>query len=386
MLPIFTLVFAVELLSTAFPPLAPSFADRFQLSQFQLGSLFAATNLTMLVVSFPLGLLVRSRPRRMTIAAAGVVAVSAAGQGIASSFAALLVSRALLGFGVAAIWTAGLALLADISRSPTRVLATTLAVAGVADTIGPTLAGATATHFGTRTPFVAIMALTLASLIGLFRVPSPPTEHHAPSDSVRAAARALPREAVILGAVAVVVITGLTASVTDLLVPLQLHDNGLTSGAIGLVYSLAGVFYVAMTALTSRLGARATSLESALLVIVGIAVVLVVPAISMTTAALATYLIIRQGMNGAGSTIAYALGSAGAVRAGIYRGPAIGLVNSIWAGTTVIGPLAGGALAEAIGRQAVFAALMAFSVLTGGIVFGVRSRDRRPQPSRNTGA
>ena len=59
--------------------------------------------------------------------------------------------------------------------------------------------------------------------------------------------------------------------------------------------------------------------------------------------------------------ISFPLGAAGADRAGIGRGVVLGLLNGVWALANVIGPIAGGALADLAGRSAVYVLLAASS-------------------------
>ena len=52
----------------------------------------------------------------------------------------------------------------------------------------------------------------------------------------------------------------------------------------------------------------------------------------------------------------------GAEQAGIGKGVVLGMLNGVWAAANVIGPIAGGALAQIAGRSAVYLVLMAISV------------------------
>ena len=61
--------------------------------------------------------------------------------------------------------------------------------------------------------------------------------------------------------------------------------------------------------------------------------------------------------------ISFPLAAWGADRAGIGRGVVLGLLNGVWAAANVIGPIAGGALAEVAGRSAVYLLLVGASLV-----------------------
>jgi MFS family permease len=74
-------------------------------------------------------------------------------------------------------------------------------------------------------------------------------------------------------------------------------------------------------------------------------------------------------------TTSYPLGAAGGPCAGVGAGMVMGLLNGAWALTTVVGPLAAGALAQAIGERASYGLLQAIAVAA---VVAVWLRARRP--------
>ena len=97
---IYALILAMSMQFTAMVPLAPSFADRFDLSKLETGALFTVSGLAIIAVAMPAGLLAdRIGARAVTIAAAGLLTVSALGQGAADSYPALLAARGVFGVG-----------------------------------------------------------------------------------------------------------------------------------------------------------------------------------------------------------------------------------------------------------------------------------------------
>src|SRR4051795_8276469 len=97
----------------ALVPLIPTYTTQFDLSVFEAGLVVAAPAIAMFALSVPVGLLSdRVGPRVVTVAASSILAVSALGQGIAGSYAVLLLSWTLFGITSAIIYTAAPAWLA----------------------------------------------------------------------------------------------------------------------------------------------------------------------------------------------------------------------------------------------------------------------------------
>src|SRR5712691_2036436 len=112
--PVYALVFAAGMVQSALAPLGPVYAAELGLTRVQVGALFAAASVAMLVVTLPIGVIAdRLGARRLTVAAALLVGLSALGQGLARDFWLLLGARALFGVAFGAVWTAGLAFLAE---------------------------------------------------------------------------------------------------------------------------------------------------------------------------------------------------------------------------------------------------------------------------------
>jgi len=69
---------------SALAPLGPVYAAELHLSRVQVGELFAAASVAMVVVAFPIGLVTdRLGACRLTVGAAALVALSSPGQGLA---------------------------------------------------------------------------------------------------------------------------------------------------------------------------------------------------------------------------------------------------------------------------------------------------------------
>ncbi len=86
---------------------------------------------------------------------------------------------------------------------------------------------------------------------------------------------------------------------------------------------------------------------------------LLLPVVSATVPSLVSLLVLRSPIFAVLFGISFPLAAWGAEQAGIGKGVVLGMLNGVWALANVIGPLAGGALAQLAGRSAVYLVLMA---------------------------
>src|SRR5438094_360955 len=126
--------------------------------------------------------------------------------------------------------------------------------------------------------------------------------------------RAVRRDEFVLGGLALLMLLGFVSGGVNLLVPLHLRANGVSAGAIGLVFSAASGLFTVVSAVVARLGERAVSLKtggvSALLL--GLSILLLVA--SGSTAAAVAFVLLRAPFWAVMDTIVYPLGAAGAHR------------------------------------------------------------------------
>jgi DHA1 family bicyclomycin/chloramphenicol resistance-like MFS transporter len=358
-------------------PLGPVYAEELHLSRLQVGALFAAASVAMVVVAFPIGLVTdRLGARRLTVGAAALVALSALGQGLGQEFWLLLASRAAFGVAFGAVWTAGLALLSEggaVERRSVR-LGASIPVAGAASTIGPAFAGVVAGQFGVAAPFVVIAAAAAATAAALVLAPAVVPPEPVERASLRRVLGSLGRSRHVAASVAILVVAGFSGSLAYLLVPLRLKANGLSVGAIGAILAASALCYIGASMAVTRLGERAATPVVAGVAVTALGLALALPALTTASIALSLFLLLRSACNAAMSTVAYPLASAGAAEAGIGTGTAIGLVNAAWAMSTAVAPLAGGAIAQSAGDRAAFAVLVPVTLLTGVWLFTVGAR------------
>jgi len=350
----------------AIVPVAPSFADKLDLSKVEVGAVLASAGLTTLLVSLPIGLVSdRIGTRGLLRCSAAVVAISTLGQGLAPDFWSLLAARALFGAALGTIWTAGLAWMAEggARRRDPSALGAPVVIAGIGIMTGPAFAGLLADHFGLRAPFLVLAVLSAVITVSLFAWGTEETSYgHEPLFATLRKAR---RERVVIGSLVVMVALGVTGGGVNVLVPLGLKANGYSAGETGLVFTGASTLFVISCIAVTRLGARGVSLRiagcGALLYggVMGLAVV------SLSSAALVTFAVVRAPFWAMLSTLAYPLGALGAKRAGLGAGAMMGVLNFVWGAAGSIGPLLAAGVAQTAGLRTAFAVLLAGLVGAG---------------------
>jgi len=371
-LPVYALVFTAGMVQSALAPLGPVYERDLHLSSVQVGALFAAASVTMLLAALPIGVVTdRLGARRLTAAAAVVIAVSAVGQALAGDFWLLLASRAVFGIGFGAVWTAGIALLAEVPTAGRRsALGATIPVTGAAVALGPAFAGVVAARFGIAVPFLAIAAAAGVVAVAIARAPEAIEPDRVERPSVGAMLRAVRGHRPVLAAAVLLTAAGCSSSLGFLLVPLRLRSNGVSVGTIGAILGVAALFYVSAGIVAARLGAQVARPAVAGLAVLVLGLAVGLPALSTSTLSLVAFLFIRAGCNAAMTTAAYSLVTDGAGDAGVGAGAAIGLVNAAWAVSTVVMPVAGGAIAGAASDRLAFALLVVPTLAAGVWLIG----------------
>jgi MFS family permease len=364
----YALLFFDEIVLLGMVPLAPTYADRLGLTDAETGLLLGVASLAPVLVAIPVGVYAdRIGARRLVLAGAVVLALGALGQGLAETFWPLLAARAVLGVGSAVLWTAGTAWLSDSvsERRRSAALGGVMTVAGVGASIGPAFAGYVAEVAGTATPFlICAGAIAVTTIVLATAGPGGRSEHeYLPFRTTMLVVR---REQLVLAALAITVLAGISDGVVGLLAPLQLDDNGLSSGAIGAVFSVAAALFLLGSTLCVRLGDRAVTTGVAMKGSLALAVAVVPLVASTVTSSVVAGVALRALAVAVLYTISFPLAAHGAVRAGVGRGAALGVMNVGWGASTLVGPLAAGAIAETIGPRVAYAGVIALALATAG--------------------
>jgi ACDE family multidrug resistance protein len=365
-LPFYAVAFLSEVVWMALVPLAPTYAERLHLSELQTGVVLAAAGFATLVVSLPVGVLAdRIGTRRLTLAAAALVAASSLGQALAVDFWSLLCSRVAFGVALGAIWTAGLAWIADAvpSRRGPSALGTPVTVAGLGIMAGPVFAGTLGGALGVRAPFLVLGLAAAVATIALARGGGHETPFR--REPLFATLRSARGDCIVLASCVVMVFIGLVNGGVNLLAPLELRRHGFSAGSTGVVFSASSVVFVAVSLTVTRVGSRAVSLRlvGPAVLLYGVTILLVVAGTSSVF--VVAFMLLRSPFWGVVSTLAYPLGALGADRAGVGRGAVMGLLNLLWGAAGTVGPVVAAAVAQGAGPRWAFATLVALAALSG---------------------
>lgn len=374
---VYGLVLASSSAQFAIVPIMPAYAHLFGLSAFMQGMVLGATGIATLAVSVPAGALSdRFGARRLTLWAGLLMAIAIFAQSLAADFPALLASRLVFGIGYGVVWTAGLSWLAETVPAGSG-LGGSVASAGVGGVAGPAASGALVQYFGLATPWLVTAGgfAVITICLGLLRMPARPS---APAASAAASLRAAAADRNTICAAAAIVTAGVTTGVSALLVPAQLHAAGASPGRIGLDFSIAGMVFVAASALTASAGRRAVRTRVICGGMLALAAALSPAALTAAPLALVAMLCITTAARSVLWTVSYPLAAEGARQSSAGLGVVVGLLNGIWAATTVLGPLAAGLAAGHLSPRAVFGLTEAACTAALAVTVAVAWRTRHP--------
>ncbi len=342
-------------------PLVPTYARTFDVSQAAIGLLFGSYAAALLLATPLFGLLADRVGRRGPLLW-GLIGLAAATLlfAFAESFPLLLVARVLQGISGAATWTAGLALLADVTPPQTRGRTMGLAMSAMAlgILIGPTFGGFLYEWGGYRLPF--LIAASIALLDGLARLllltnpPYQPGAHTTLWRFARDRRMLLLNGAVIMG-----------AGVMTLLEPtLPLHlerQLGASPGMIGLLFGAITLAYALTSPVAGALADRWGRMPVMLFGMIGVGLLL--PLVALPTTLLVTAgVLFLLGMLIAPlltPTMAELADTVDSYGQGGY-GAAYAIYNAAYAVGMLFGPVSGGLLAQVFGLPT---ALIIFGVI-----------------------
>jgi MFS family permease len=386
----------------AIVPLLPRMSSHFGLSASQTALLLALPGLATLAVSVPSGIAAdRVGARRVTLGAGLLLCLACAAQSM-PSLAAVLAGRIVFGVAFGVVWTSGMAWLAelDAERGETArpALGPAVTCSSVGIMLGPAVGGVLAQQIGLGAPFAAVAAAAALIVVPLLagtastasatpaRAPEPaglPLEiayfqapvSDRPGPMTPRVLLALARRPKVAAAAGALVVSGAVSSASQLLVSGGLHRLGLSTGRIGLAFSVAAVCYIAVSAAVVRLGSRTHTVKFNAITTAVLAVALV-PALASTGAvALLMVLVLQAAPRAVISTIAYSLASERSDEDPSSDGVVFGMLNGAWAAATVLMPLLAGALEQAAGAEVAYLAVIVLAVMVAAsLVAGATER------------
>jgi MFS family permease len=389
----------------AIVPLLPRMASHFALSASQTALLLALPGLATLAVSVPSGIAAdRIGARRVSLGAGVLLCLACLAQAL-PSLAAVLAGRIVFGVAFGVVWTSGMAWLAELDEARGGSgLGPAVTCSSVGIMLGPAVGGVLGQHIGLGAPF-AVIGVAAAAIVAPLALGTKATRRATPAPAVEPAdlpieiayfqppvsdgpgkvtprvLLALVRRPRVAAAAGALVVSGAVSSASQLLVSGGLHHLGLSTGRIGLAFSVAAVCYIAVSSVVVRLGTRAQTLKFNALSTAALAVALVPALASTGTVALVMALMLSAGPRAVISTIAYNLASqrsgedpAHPAHSG-SDGVVFGVLNGAWAAATVLMPLLAGAVEQAAGIEIAYLAVIIPSLaVSGWLVAGVAAR------------
>jgi MFS family permease len=363
---------------TALAPLLPHFATRYDLGKGGAGVLAALYALGVLTASVPGGIAAsRLGPKRAVLLGVALTAVASLGFGLAGDKWTLGLARLAQGVGSAFSWAGALAWLVGAAPPARRgtMIGTTMGAAVFGALLGPAVGAiATPTLAGVRTTFIGVSVVGFALAGWVAAHPGTPA-HPQPLSALRRADKRL------LGALWLLVLPAFLFGALDVIAPLHLHARGWGGVAIGGTFLVAAALETALNPLLGRFTDRhGRTLPVRFALVASIAVSLALAA-ATTPLLVAALLVTASAVYGAFFTPGMALVSDTAEQNGIAQGLVFGVMNGAWALGNVIGPSAGGALAESAGDAVSYLLLAALCLATLGVAVAYSQPRLRPSSS-----
>jgi MFS family permease len=363
------IVFVDAMLFGAIIPLVPGYADEFGLSKTGAGLLVGAFGAGALLGGIPGGIAAaRLGPRRAVLGGLLLLAVASFAFALSDSPWTLGLSRFVQGFSSTVTWAGALAWLTVAAPRERRgqLIGTAFGFAVLGAILGP-MFGSVAHLVGIEAAFAAtgVVAVVLAAWSAAS--PDAPAEQPEPGAVRRAFA-----DRRFVGGLWLNLLPALLFGLLDVLAPLRLDVGGLGPLAIGAVFVGAGLMETILNPLVGRFSDRRGRLLPTRLALA--ASVAVAAALAFAEQPIFVILLVCAAAIAFGGfyTPGMALVSDRAEYAGLAQGLGFGIMNSAWAVGNLIGPSAGGALADATSDAVPYLLAGALCLLTLALTTTVR--------------
>lgn len=341
-----SIIFVDAMLFSALTPLVPGYVEEFDLSKAGAGLLVGAYGAGALFGGIPGGLAAaRWGPKRAVVGGLLLLSVASFAFAAADSAFTLGGARFVQGLSSTATWAGALAWISVVAPSTRRgeVIGTAFGAAIFGAVLGPVF-GALADLAGIQLSFAVVGGFTLvfAALATLAR--SAVTE----TATLGGLTRAL-RDERFLGGLWLNMLPAMLFGVLIVLTPLVLDDAGWTTFGIAAVFFGAGLVEVLLNPFLGRVSDRVGRLLPIRFALTASIVVAV--ALGFASKPLLISLLVCAAAVSFGSlyTPSMTLTSHRAEAVGLAQGLAFGVMNTAWAFGELVGPSAGGALADSYG-------------------------------------
>ena len=365
------IIFVDALLFTALTPLIPLYAEEYELSKAGAGLLVGAYGAGALLGGIPGGLAAsRFGPKRAVVGGLILLSVSSFAFAAADSALTLGGARFVQGIASTATWAGALAWISAVAPRERRgeAIGTAFGAAIFGAVLGPAFGGvAELVSVEAAFSLVGLATLAFAGLALLARSADSETA------SLAGLRRAF-RDQRFLGGLWLNMLPAMLFGLLIVLTPLALDDAGWSTFAIAGVFFASGLVEVVLNPLLGRYSDRAGRL---LPIRAGLAasVVVALALAASSEAAIIALLVFAAGISfGSLYTPSMSLTSHRAETAGLAQGLAFGVMNTAWAFGELVGPSAGGALADTAGDAAPYLVGAVLCALTLAATYRVAGR------------
>ena len=357
-------------------PMLPSVRNDLGLSSVQIGLVLTTTTLAMLVAALPIGYATnRFGTRVPLLLAAALMPVGLVGQAFVGGLGGLLAARLLVGLSFGILWTIAPARASAGGRGAGGT-GPLIAASGAGWLVGPVLGGLLADGVGWRhgSLVLALVTVPLIPLVARCALPRG-SDVRIESLRLRSAVGLLRHNRAVAGAALVSALLGVVGGVSGLLVPLALSANGLSAGAIGIVFGASAAVWIASAAVVGRVQASFVQLRTVGFAVAVMALAWLLPAVRLSTLALVGFLVVATASRSTINALNYAVGARASE--GYPAAPlAIGVLNLAWAATALVSPLLAGLAEGNDGVRIAFAATAAVAACVAAALLLPRPRVR----------
>jgi MFS family permease len=337
------IIFVDALLFTALTPLLPVLADDYDLSKTGAGLLVGAYGAGALLGGIPGGFAAtRFGPKREVVGSLALLAVASFAFALSESAAALGAARFVQGIASTATWAGALAWISMTVPGNRRgeAIGTAFGVAVFGAVLGPVFGGlAELAGIGLSFSVVGVVTIGFAGLAAL----GPSTRSQAAS--LAGLRRAFGDERFV-GGLWLSMLPAILFGLVGVLTPLALDDAGWGTSAIAAVFFGAGLIEVVLNPFLGRFSDRTGRLLPVRIGLVASTAMALALAVSSSAAVVAVVVCVATASFGSLYTPGTSLTSYRAEVAGLAQGLAFGVMNTAWAFGELLGPSAGGALAD----------------------------------------